>query len=95
MEGTGIIKGKIEEQRITFIKQMPVETILLPNGKLRKTKGKHKDIVYHGQLCEGAQSYSGTWKIKLGIAWFGIIPVPVGRNRETWEMKKENNPPTS
>ena len=89
MQGEGIIEGQLNDSQITFVKKMPTETILMPDGKIKVTKRKHKDIIYQGEFDEAEQQYKGTWKIKLGISWIGILPILVGSNKGVWQMKKQ------
>jgi hypothetical protein len=59
MEGTGEITGSINESKINFVKQMPTEMLLYPDGERVTTNNKHKPIYYIGKLVK--DKYGNQW----------------------------------
>lgn len=89
-EGIGEISGKISGEKVEFIKQMPVLTLLVGKEGTRKTlHQKHVKIVYSGTFSSDRKSISGKWKIKSGLIWFGLIPIPVIPTKGSWTMKRK------
>ena len=67
-EGIGEIVGKISGEKIEFIKQMPIMTLLIGKGGTRKTfKKKHRKIYYSGTFSSDGKSINGQWKFKFGF----------------------------
>jgi hypothetical protein len=88
-EGIGQVSGKISGNRISFVKLMPVMTLLVGNKGTRKTLyKKHRPIYYNGQFSSDGQTVSGTWRFKFGFVWIGIIPVPVKPSTGVWTMTR-------
>jgi len=86
-EGIGEITGKISGNRIEFIKQMPVMTLLLDKDLPRKTLNKkHPKIYYRGTFSVDGLSIAGQWRFKIGLTWFGFIPVLLHPTKGTWTM---------
>ena|ERR1051326_1239729 len=86
-EGVGEIIGKFIDDRIEFVKQMPIMTLLVDRKGTKKTfNRKHRPIYYSGQFSNDHKSISGHWKFKFGFIWFGIIPIPVKSTTGTWAM---------
>lgn len=84
--GKGIIEGQIVRNKINFIKLMPIQTFLLPDGSLKEENQPHRKIYYSGILDNN--SIKGTWKFKFGIGkinnrLFLFLP-----NKGKWEMKR-------
>jgi len=85
--GLGSIKGKINDNHIEFIKQMPIKTMMSTNGKKTENENeKHTPIFYTG-ITNLKDSYSGNWKMKesgfikrLLYLFFGV--------KGTWEITK-------
>jgi hypothetical protein len=86
--GVGEIKGVKDGLQIAFIKKMPVETILLPNGERITRNRKHPTIYYSGTISHKESYMTGTWKFKSGWIWFGILPVPRAPISGIWKMYK-------
>lgn len=84
--GTGSIHGKIENNTISFIKQMQIAASITPEGKVKTYNSRHPKIYYEGKLVEDV--YSGTWKIKFGFIFVGILPIPIPPTSGKWEMGK-------
>ena len=87
-EGIGEIVGKISGEKIEFIKQMPIMTLLIGKEGTRKTiNKKHRKIYYSGTFSSNRRSISGQWRFKFGFIWFGLIPIPVIPTTGSWTMK--------
>ena len=87
-EGIGKIIGKISGEKIEFIKQMPIMTLLVDKDGTRKTLNKkHPKIYYQGIFSSDRKSISGQWRFKFGVIWFGVIPIPIAPTKGTWAMK--------
>jgi len=72
-QGTGVIEGLKRGNEISFIKKMPVETMVLPSGKIKTTNKKHPKIYYSGIISTNENEVKRSWKFKLGIIWVGTI----------------------
>ena len=87
-EGVGEIVGKIRGEKIAFVKQMPILTVMVDKNGTRKTFNKrHKKIYYSGTFSSDRITIIGTWKFKFGFIWLGLIPIPVLPTYGTWTMK--------
>ena len=87
-EGIGEIVGKVLDENIQFVKQMPIMTLLIGKEGTRKTYNKkHRKIYYSGTFSGDRKSISGHWRFKFGFIWFGLIPIPVTPSKGTWTMK--------
>lgn len=90
MEGIGTITGHVDKDRIQFVKQMPVMTLLMNKQGLRKKlPKKHRPIYYSGTLSEDRSSAEGSWKFKPGIVWMGLFPMPMVTSTGKWSMRLE------
>ena len=86
-EGIGKIVGKISGDKIEFIKQMPVMTLMVDKKGTRKTfNRKQRKIYYTGVFSNDRKTITGQWQFKFGFIWIGIIPIPVQANKGTWVM---------
>ncbi|MEM5565931.1 hypothetical protein WNY78_12490 [Psychroserpens sp. AS72] len=88
--GTGIIKGKFDNDTIYFTKNMPISATIDDTGKhFVDTNKKHPTLVYNGQFSRNKQIISGTWKFKSKALYFkGFIPRLVSRGTGTFVMNK-------
>jgi hypothetical protein len=87
-EGVGQIKGKVQGDKVEFIKQMPIMTLAIGKSRKRKTLNKkHRNIYYSGTFSSDKKSISGRWRFKFGFIWLGLLPVPVTPTTGTWTMK--------
>ncbi len=87
MEGIGEIFGKVNGDKIEFVKQMPIMTLLVNKKGTRKTfNKKHRKIYYYGTFSNDWKSVNGQWKFKFGFIWIGIIPIPIIPAKGTWTM---------
>lgn len=88
-EGVGEITGVMNENRVEFVKKMPVLTLLIDRKGTRKTLNKkHTPIYYTGEFSTDKKQISGTWKFKFGFIWMGLLPIPVIPSKGTWCMRR-------
>ena len=86
-EGIGEIEGKVIGDKIEFVKQMPVMTLLVGKKGTRKTfNKKHPKIYYSGTFSSDKKNISGQWRFKFRFFWFGLIPIPAIPTKGTWTM---------
>ncbi|MBV5284035.1 MAG: hypothetical protein JZU53_16555 [Paludibacter sp.] len=84
--GEGVIKGKLKEGKIEFVKQMPIATFFTKEAVQIEISKKHKPIYYSGILNNGA--FEGKWKIKGGILFHkSVLRFSFGTFGE-WKMHK-------
>lgn len=83
--GTGTITGVLKGGNISFIKQMSVAASITADGSLKTYNSKHPKIYYNGIYTDG--KYKGTWKIKFGFIFSGLIPIPIPPISGIWEMR--------
>jgi hypothetical protein len=87
MEETGKIIGKVEKDKISFQKLMPLNDQINLKGERIKTNQKHPTLYYSGTFSENKTAIVGTWKFKRRIEFiFGIIPIPFNPGNGFWEM---------
>ncbi|WP_040281238.1 hypothetical protein [Psychroserpens damuponensis] len=88
--GTGTIKGKFDNDRIYFTKNMPISATIDKNGiHSTHTNKKHPTLVYEGQFSRNKQIIKGTWKFKSKALYFkGFIPRLLSRGTGTFVMNK-------
>jgi len=88
MHGTGMIKGTINGNKITFKKFMPEGSLINPDGSHVTTNRVHNTLHYSGKLVNDCQ-YSGDWKFRVKIGFIlGFIPFPYCPGNGTWFMEK-------
>lgn len=88
--GIGAIHGKIKTNRISFVKKMPISTVVYPNGTVVEENKPHRNIYYEGVFEN--QVFKGVWRFKFGIEFRrGIIIYPPSKG--TWEMEKSSKNP--
>jgi hypothetical protein len=85
--GKGQITDTFKNGIVSFKKQMPILSVILKNGKMKKFPKKHIPIFYTGKLTNESD-ISGEWvmKSKLIINKF-IIGLGI-KTKGTWTMKK-------
>jgi hypothetical protein len=88
MVETGAITGYIENEKISFEKMMPRESLIMDNkGTRQTTDKKHPTLYYSGIFAKDKQQAAGTWKFKRRIVFiFGFIPIPLRPAKGTWQM---------
>jgi hypothetical protein len=85
--GIGRVVGKCQEGVISFIKQMPIASAITVTGEKKTFNARHPKIHYEGIELEPGR-FQGTWRIKFGFIFIGLIPVPVSRMSGKWEMTR-------
>lgn len=86
-KGIGKVSGHIKNGLVTFVKEMPIQTLYFSDGSRIEEDKPHRKIYYSGKLRNN--EIEGTWKFKLGI---GIVKNRLAifpRSKGTWKMKKE------
>ena len=87
IEGKGLIEGTINNDKVFFTKKMPYLTILTSINTTKTFKNKkHTEILYQGTIDMENRLIYGTWKTKLNIIWFGIIPIPFFPSKGSWKL---------
>ena len=75
MPEPGTIRGKLVDNKIEFVKQMPVATYLEQNGKFSKFDCAHPKIFYTGEYIPEDNLMVGAWHIEPvssgAIEYFG------------------------
>lgn len=88
--GIGIIEGKIKDNKIRFVKKMPVSTVVYPDGRVVEEDKPHRNIYYEGSFENNV--FKGIWRFKFGIEFRrGILVYPPSKG--TWQMKKTDENP--
>lgn len=88
MTGTGEIDGSVEGHHITFVKRMPVNSMIAKRGETVNMRGKHPPIYYSGLISEDGQSIQGKWKFKFGFTMVGLLPMPIIPISGKWYMER-------
>ena len=89
--GTGVINGHMQENRIEFIKEMPVRSSYSTNGKRIIEEGKkHPKIFYSGILEPDKMKAKGVWQIKMGFSLIGWLPALILPTKGEWTMELNN-----
>tara|TARA_R110002124_G_scaffold287193_2_gene471142 strand:- start:11110 stop:11529 length:420 start_codon:yes stop_codon:yes gene_type:complete len=86
--GIGIISGKIKDNKVKFVKRMPVKTSVFRDGTRVEEKKPHRPIYYSGIMDSESNFIKGTWKFKRGIGFVNGRLVIYPRTRGEWEMKR-------
>lgn len=84
--GIGKITGKIKDNKISFIKEMPVQAIILKDGTRMEEDKPHRKIYYTGILEKG--EIKGKWKFKFGFGKVHNQWVIFAGTRGIWQMKR-------
>lgn len=86
MKGIGKIDGHIKNGVVYFVKEMPIQSVYMPDGSKIEEDKPHRKFYYSGTILDN--TVEGVWKFKFGIGKvnnrLGIFP----RSRGTWKMKK-------
>lgn len=87
-DGVGKIKGYVIGERVEFVKQMPIMTLILDKKGTRKTLNrKHRPIYYTGTFSTDKKTIRGNWQLKAGFIWIYLSPIYLCQTKGTWEMK--------
>ncbi len=97
IDGTGVnnevatVRGFLENESISFIKQYPTMLTFQEDGTLEKHKSKASpEIHYTGEYIESKKSFIGEWEmvideVKQGDEYLEYLCTG------TWEMRKEED----
>ncbi|MFZ1634859.1 MAG: hypothetical protein WAT43_13340 [Chitinophagales bacterium] len=88
MQGVGRIEGKLIDNKISFIKMMPIQTVYMPDGTRTQLQNRHRNIYYSGIVS--GDSIKGVWKLKFGVRLINnkiAIFYPIKGN---WEMRRKD-----
>lgn len=85
--GIGIIEGKIKNNKIRFVKKMPISTTVYPDGTVVEENKPHRNIYYEGKFENTI--FKGTWRFKFGIEFRRGISIYFP-SKGTWEMEKSH-----
>jgi hypothetical protein len=86
MNGVGKIVGKIRDGIVEFVKEMPNQSVYLPDGSKIEEEKPHRKIYYSGKLSDN--QIEGIWKFKFGIGKVRNRLAVFPRTKGTWKMKK-------
>ena len=91
MTGEGEVRGSIKNDKITFTKQMPIQTLIdVKTGERYQTQKKHAPLFYKGTKIN-SDTFVGEWRFKYKLSLlFGIIPIIYRPGKGKWEMTFEN-----
>jgi len=94
LSGTGVnpdpadFKGKIEGDKISFIKQYRTRHYLVGDTHEIDSSRKGAKIAYEGTFDKSTNSFSGDWTMGVSKKFFGLIPLNV-KSTGTWTMKRK------
>lgn len=83
--GIGDIVGEIIDEKISFIKQMPVHATINAKGETIIQNKKHMPIYYSGILADDGKMINGKWEFKIPFIFKLLFP---GKWHGTFEMEK-------
>ena len=86
MKGVGKIVGKINNGIVEFVKEMPIQSVYMPDGSKIEEEKPHRKIYYSGKISDN--QIEGIWKFKFGIGKVNNRLVIFPRSKGTWKMKK-------
>ena len=89
-KGKGTIDGKIKGNKVKFVKQMPILTLIIGNDEKIEENKPHKPIYYQGTINLEKNEITGTWRFKQGFGFLkGGFAFYAGGKGE-WKMKKSD-----
>jgi len=87
-EGVGDVTGSVIGNKVEFVKQMPILTVIAGrNGRRKAFNKKHRKIYYTGTISEDGKTATGRWKFKAGFILVGLMLILGKGNGGTWTMK--------
>lgn len=87
MKGLGKIEGNVKNGIIKFIKEMPIQSVYMPDGSKVEEKKPHRKIYYSGKISDN--QIEGIWKFKFGFGKVNNRWVIFPRSKGTWKMNKD------
>lgn len=91
MEDAGTIEGKIENNRVSFVKRMPRRQIVFSDGEQEIREENHPDIYYSGIFDTQLSKIQGKWHFKKEIIFVFLwwsFPVFYKGGKGSWEMEQ-------
>lgn len=85
--GVGTITGKINNNHIEFIKQMPIKTMVSMKGKRTENENKKHPPIYYTGISTLKGSYSGQWEI-IGNGFASRLLYLLFGVKGIWEITK-------
>ena len=85
--GIGTINGVMIADKISFIKQMSIAASITREGQSKTYNTRHPKIYYEGYYADN--KFKGTWKIKFGFIFVGLLPIPIPPTSGIWEMERK------
>lgn len=86
--GVGTIEGKINDNNIYFIKQMPIKSVVLNHQKRVEIANKKQKPIYYSGNSDQKNSFSGAWKMKGGLSFYNMQLYLSFPTQGSWEMSK-------
>lgn len=87
MKGIGKIVGNVKNGILEFVKEMPIQSVYMPDGSKIEEGKPHRKIYYSGKII--GDQIEGIWKFKFGIGKVNNRLVIFPRSKGTWRMKKD------
>lgn len=87
MQGIGLIHGQMKKGQIKFVKEMPIQTVYMPDGSKIEENKPHRKIYYSGSIF--GNEAQGIWKFKFGFGMVNNRLVIFPRSKGAWSMKKD------
>jgi hypothetical protein len=88
MKGEGKIIGKIKNDKLEFVKEMPIQTVYMPDGSKIQEEKPHRKIYYTGVLSD--KQMQGTWKFRFGMGIVNRRLVVFPPSTGNWRMTKND-----
>jgi hypothetical protein len=89
--GRGEITGNLNGDKVTFIKNMPVQVVFNRKGVIIDQNKKQRPIYYNGQISNDGNIITGTWKFKFGFIMNSLILLLALPTSGKWQMAKSAN----
>lgn len=89
-KGIGKITGNISDNKIQFVKNMPIRSMLLKDGIRIEEDKPHRPIYYKGTIDKAMNKAYGTWRFKRG---FGLVNGKLAYfpgTKGEWSMHKKS-----
>lgn len=87
MKGVGKIVGKVKNGIVEFVKEMPIQSVYMPDGSKIEEDKPHRKIYYSGHILNN--QIEGVWRFKFGFGKVNNRLVIFPRSKGTWQLKKE------
>ena len=84
----GEVRGKVDDERIEFLKTMPATLFRFPDGRREVAEGRPQKIAYRGQ-ADGPNAFSGTWTVRGGLKMYGGRVYISRTSHGHWHMSRK------